>query len=404
MRWIDRRIVRIALVPLLFWTVSLAAVRYLIVPPEECGAPDPARARGAALAAGQWIAGNQQPDGLYTYLYDAQNDMVPAGYNIVRHAGVTMSLYQLAGRLDQPELLASADLATAWMLDNLLRRADWVALADAQQAPLGGAALMLVALAERRLMTDDRRHDEVMRGLGDFLMAMQKPDGGFYTRWWIEPGERDLIDTSPYFPGEAAWALALLHEALPDERYATAARRAVDYITTERDAKENVTFPPLNDHWGAYAMAEMIDWDEPLSDANIDYARRMAGRFSLFIRFEAQKQYDALGEAIRGGERQASALGTWVEGMAALWRLAAHDERMSDLEDEIRERAACGAGILIRRQAPAERGPLEAGAWFVDDLTRMDDQQHAISGLLYTADALEDRARREPDGAGGSTP
>jgi hypothetical protein len=27
----------------------------------------------------------------------------------------------------------------------------------------------------------------------------------------------------------------------------------------------------------------------------------------------------------------------------------------------------------------------------------MDDQQHAASGLLYTADALDGRERREPD-------
>jgi hypothetical protein len=27
----------------------------------------------------------------------------------------------------------------------------------------------------------------------------------------------------------------------------------------------------------------------------------------------------------------------------------------------------------------------------------MDDQQHALSGLLYAADALDGRARREPD-------
>ncbi len=41
--------------------------------------------------------------------------------------------------------------------------------------------------------------------------------------------------------------------------------------------------------------------------------------------------------------------------------------------------------------------PVEAGAWFIHDVTRMDDQQHAISGLIYTADALDDRPRREPD-------
>ena len=38
----------------------------------------------------------QQPDGRYLYEYDRATDEARPGYNIVRHAGVTMSLYQLA--------------------------------------------------------------------------------------------------------------------------------------------------------------------------------------------------------------------------------------------------------------------------------------------------------------------
>jgi hypothetical protein len=144
-------------------------------------------------------------------------------------------------------------------------------------------------------------------------------------------------------------------------------------------------------------MAEMSEWQPPLSDANIDYAKRLAGRFSLFIRFEAQKSDNAIQMKVRGDARSSSALGTWVEGQAALWRLASSDERMDGMQDDIRDSAACGAGILDQRQSPESAGPAEAGAWFTLDVTRMDDQQHAASGLLYTADALEGRPQREPD-------
>ena len=48
-------------------------------------------------------------------LYFADTDTVPAEYNEVRHAGVTMSLYQAAGRLGDEESLAAADRGLEWM-------------------------------------------------------------------------------------------------------------------------------------------------------------------------------------------------------------------------------------------------------------------------------------------------
>ena len=81
-----------------------------------------------------------------------------------------------------------------------------------------------------------------------------------------------------------------------------------------------------------------------------------------------------------------------------MWRLARADERLSDLEPELAERAICGAGILASRQitfresAAWPNPDLAAGAWFRDGITRMDDQQHALSGLALTEAIL---ARQE---------
>jgi hypothetical protein len=54
----------------------------------------------------------------------------------------------------------------------------------------------------------------------------------------------------------------------------------------------------------------------------------------------------------------------------------------------------CGAGLLAERQpdrrdaAAWESPSLVEGAWFRYDVTRMDDQQHALSGLLVAAGGL----------------
>ncbi len=64
----------------------------------------------------------------------------------------------------------------------------------------------------------------------------------------------------------------------------------------------------------------------------------------------------------------------------------------------------------VRRQVTEEEAAaypqpdIARGAWFRAGETRMDDQQHAFSGLLYTVDALDGRVRREPGAAQASSP
>ena len=109
-----------------------------------------------------------------------------------------------------------------------------------------------------------------------------------------------------------------------------------------------------------------------------------------------------MGRLARGRPARASGMGTWVEGLTALWRVSMKDERLADLSEPIRERALCSSGILAARQVAEQeaatypRPDLVRGAWIRAGETRMDDQQHAFSGLLYTLDALEDRLQRTP--------
>lgn len=387
------------------WILFAGFLRLVVVPPEVCGDPTAHDLRSASAAASDWIERALRPSGRYVYIYDAETDRQPNAYNEVRHAGVTMALYQSAGRGGDQRAFETADTALQWMLDHLYRQDGWAALTDPNggRAKLGGTALMLNALAERRLATGgDPAYDEVMAELGRFLVWMQRDDGGFHIAFDVGPREPDLVGTSRYFPGEALWALALLHEALPDPTWEQAARRAARFISTMRDDVEGVEYPPLNDHWASYGFAEMAEWG--LEEPEIEYARRLAARFGFLVRAEAQLEGGGLAKLTRGDEpRRAASLGTWVEGMSALWRLSVADERLADLSDDIAERLACAGSILAERQYDADDAAgtanpaLVEGAWFVDGETRMDDQQHALSGLLYAADALDGRGKREPD-------
>ena len=382
------------------WGAFLAGTRVAVVPPESCGDANAGAIRLAMEEAAGWMKRNARQDGTYLYIYLADTDTVPEEYNEVRHAGVTMSLYQAAGRLADPEALAAADRALGWMQDHLVRREGWAALDwPGGQPKLGATALMTAALAERRVATGDGKYDGLMRELGRFMTFLQRPDGGFANGWRLGTGE-PVPGTSRYYPGEAFWALTLLNSAFPGEGWDDAASKAADWLVTRRDEELDVDFPPLPDQWTAYGLAELADYG--LSEEQADYARRLAERWGFFTRAESQREGGWLGRLARGRPARASGMGTWVEGLTALWRVSMKDERLADLSEPIRERALCSSGILAARQVAEQeaatypRPDLVRGAWIRAGETRMDDQQHAFSGLLYTLDALEDRLQRTP--------
>ena len=53
----------------------------------------------------------------------------------------------------------------------------------------------------------------------------------------------------------------------------------------------------------------------------------------------------------------------------------------------------CTAGVLADRQVGQNDvvtdAGREVGAWFKDDITQVDDQQHTLSTLLFARDVLE---------------
>jgi small neutral amino acid transporter SnatA (MarC family) len=394
------------------WMAALAALAAgglalgVVATPEHCPAVSTAELRASAGETVDWFVRNQRADGTWLYLYDADTDTAPDEYNAVRHAGVTMGLYQAASA-GLPGARDAADRGIAWAEDRLVERDDWAALRYQGQTSAGAAALLVAGLAERRVQTGDSSYDDLLTRLGRFLVAQTEPSGAVLATYDVGSGKPVPGVYSAYYTGETYWALARLHRLFPEGGWGDVADRIGAYLATERDEVED-HWPAIPDHWAAYGLAETVAFDdraagEPLSNDELSYARHQAGLWGAQVRWVSQR-FGPWGALVRTSHvPRGGGYGVVGEGLTGLWRVAVDEPRLADLRTPLAERATCIAGIAADQQVDAtEAGDYPdadraRGAWFRDGETRMDDQQHALAALLRTIAIVD-----EPSDAGSA--
>lgn len=371
----------------LAWIVAVT-IFVTVAHPETCGTQPATGADlwDAADGAVTWLASNQEQSGKFTYRYDRDRDVVEPGYNLARHAGVMLALYQ-ADRVGVAGARQAADRALRWALGSTVDHNESLVFGDARRVESGPAALLVAALAERRLSTGATVHDETMRSLGRFLVDNVRADGSVAAEWEVGSGPVEG-SSSPFYTGETMWALARLASAFPGEGWDGHARSIGDYVADIRDDAEP-RFPPVSDHWWAYAVDEMARWpgESGLSQVDLDYFDRQAGIFGVQARYESQRSETGVRRWTRGPLALGAGLGTVGEGLGGLARLSEVEPRVAERRGPLTDRAECVAAMLVERQARAgdtagAGESLEAGAWFRLGDTQMDDQQHALSALL----------------------
>lgn len=376
------------------WAVTLVGLRLTLLAPEVCPDVTVADAHRAAVASADWIANNQASDGQYLYDWDINADRPATGdYNAVRHAGTTMALYQFAAE-GEVTYLDPADQGADWLLerrvDNGARTA--ISVSPNGQAKLGTAALLTVGLVQRRLATNDTKYDDLLRGLGNMMRGQQRPDGSMLDLWDSISGQPVPDRTSLFATGEALWAIALLHNTWPDEGWDETAWLTLDYLATDRDEDENVWPRPWADQWAAYALHEMGTLG--LTDRHTEYARELAAQWGVAVRWESQRN-GGIDGLVHAPESIAAGQGTWLEGLGMIGSLARIDARLGDIENDLDDRLLCGAGRMVAKQK-LDTGQIEVdGGFFVKGVTRVDGQQHVLSGLIFTERLL--RQQREDE-------
>lgn len=371
--------------------IGAAVIRIGVVPAEICPAVTAADVTASIDAATGWLVGGMTVDGRYTYGYYRDQGRVNGDYNFVRHGGVTMSLYQVFLVTGDRSALAAADRGLGFALEQIFEHDGWMAWRPGRNIATGANSLLLAALALRREATGDQVHDELMRGMGRFLLGQQQPDGSIFDSWDVGD-ERPRPTFGPFATGEASWALALLDGQFPGEGWGEAAALTIDYMATDRNELEGY-LTSLPDHWAAYTLSNLRP--ELLVEGRISYARRLAGYLGVRLRFEAQRRGTGINLWLRWYPGPPAGVGAAGEGIGALHRLSLREPRLSDLVSPIEERLVCTAGFMVDRQvsqedaASAANPRLESGAWFYRGYSQMDDQQHVLSLLLAALPVLK---------------
>jgi hypothetical protein len=367
--------------------IGATILRVGVVPAEVCPTVEASTVGASIQLASEWLTSGMSADGTYTYGYDRIADQTNVSYNDARHAGVTMSLYQLYSVTGDPSVLDAADRGLAVALDEVIAHADWQAWRPGGDIPVGANGLLGAALALRRTATADPVHDELMDGIARFLLQQQQSDGSIYAYWSVGDQQPNPV-YGPFATGEAAWALTLIDRHIPGQGFGEGAARTLRYMAQDRNRVEGY-LTSLPDHWAAYALSDLRA--DLLTDDLVDYARRLAGFFGIRLRFEAQRRGTGLNLLVRWYPGPPAGVGTAGEGIGALRDLAARDDRVADLLPSIDDRLICMAGFMVERQITDSAEPSATGAWFYRGYTQMDDQQHVLSAMLAAQEALEAR-------------
>ncbi len=386
--------------------------------------PDEEQVLTSIKVGGLWLVNTVKDDGKFDYEYYPNKDQGSRGYNIVRHAGSVYGLFEmweLAGHEaalneDRDRYIDAAARSIGYVYDGIkppknAREPNRRCLLDDRgRCDSGSAALTLLTFlvrpepaevpAEHRAAIYRDGDEALMEGLGLTLLDMID-DRGQVWRKYSEAMSQERVKKEPlYYPGESMLALVRFYEKTGDERWLDGARRIAERQMGwyERERFNNP------DHWVMQGLYRL--W---LIDKDDRYARNSyaMGRHYASEQYGTPEHYgpvwtpwpDYLGAYRRTNDTpRTTRAGSRSEALRAVTELAW--ARGDDAT--IFEEALLGAARHLMEQQYTERN----GYWIpdlkrvhgaypmgvVDNHVRIDNNQHALVGMVGALEVIRKRA------------
>jgi cyanophycin synthetase len=345
-----------------------------------------------SLGAG-WLRQAMGEDGRFDYYYRPANDRVHMeDYNEVRHAGTTYAMFQAYDIVDDPALLEAAEKAVAWIDAACLPTPyGGKAFSLKNRCILGGQALALVALLERRRVLQDTSYDDLIADLAIFLdlLELQETPGQHFEIYRLARDRFSTTDDPSYSPGEVALAQVRLAQHFPDGPFVDAASRVADFLIHRRDGDIIAAGTAARmDHWMVMALSELYPMTGHPHHAEAAF---LVGDLMRAAQYQpGSTTWRLLGANPRGESANYTSTATKGEAFMAAWDLAIHlgdDARIAQFSQS----ALRNAQFLMRVQYTEELAsrfrnpPRVVGGWAQDERVsdiRVDYVQHNVSALI----------------------
>lgn len=344
----------------------------------------------SSRAGGDYLIRAQNRDGSFHYSYNPLEDRASASaYNILRHAGTAISLFDLYAATGDARYVNSARRALGYLKTRYRRARETGGLYvidNDGKAKLGANGLALVALTKQMEFDPKSSDRESAAQLAAVILAMQRKDGSFESYYQVR-GDEPRESVSLYYPGEAILGLVQLYKHNGDKRLLDAARRGAGYLIESQSRMRQL--PP--DAWLLQALEALHSIErEPryvihamaLSEAMINEQYTEADR-------------EGFPGAFRPGLPRATPAASRAEGMLAAYRIArlTNDAHASRIVSALKLSARFQLSQQFDRDnsfflPDAER----AAGGFREGLTsmrvRIDFVQHNVSSLLGIAQSI----------------
>lgn len=342
-----------------------------------------------ARLGARWLTLVVRPDGSFFYKYRPESDSFEArDYNEIRHAGTTYSLFQSVEVDGDAALRATAERAARYIDRASIPAPDGSGRAYVREGTtkLGGQALALVALLERRRVVDDTRYDRLIREQARFLRSLERRDEpGRYFQSYRPAGNRRLpVPASDYYPGEALLALIRLAQHFPRAGYREDAIRAGDFLARQEMRRPEL----LENHWLAMAFGELHRLAPKAQYREVVY--RQADSMRSHQHTARDEHPERIGAPTNRRPINYTSSATKAEALVAAWALARHlDDPAATRRFSLAARRNVQFQLRVQHTPATSRGYSRprrlAWAWGQDAFNpyvRIDFVQHNVSALL----------------------
>lgn len=331
----------------------------------------------AIQGSGKYMRAAVEKDGRVRYVISLDPEVSPRNtYNIVRHAGALFAMgefYEEAGK-DSGTLKAmvrAAGFMQRHCVKSLQSRRDLLAVWSIPKldvvppifmetrhykAKLGGAALGVVGLIALRRIDEKAVDIKTLQRLCDFIVFMQKPDGGYFDNYSPLLSGRLSDVRSLYYPGESALALVMMYEIDGNEKWLNVAAKTLAYLAKTRKHDPLTSIPA--DHWALIATEKIIPiWEKTNQPTTKEAVLGHAAQVCKSILNDYVGEHDdddfvgsyiSVIQGKRIADGRTTPLATRLEGLGAVYLLMKeHDAKLAERMEEALHR---GVRLLIRTQ------------------------------------------------------